>query len=55
MKLDIVRDADHWMSPVRVMAFKAGSRVDVPKDIAEALIARGDAKHAAKAASDKEE
>lgn len=43
MKIEILKDHDHRISPGLVQAFKAGSVVDVPRATAQALIAAGSA------------
>lgn len=41
MKVKILRDHDHRISPAVVQAFKAGTEDDVPKSTADALIKAG--------------
>ncbi len=41
MKLKILKNYDHRLSPAVTQAFKSGSDVDVPKRTAESLIERG--------------
>lgn len=41
MKVRMLRDHDHRISPAVVQAFKAETEVDVPKATAEALIGAG--------------
>ena len=41
MKLKILKNYDHRLSPAVTQAFKAGSEVDVPKKTAAILIEEG--------------
>ena len=41
MKVRITRDHDYRHAPARVQAFRAGAEVNVPREVAEALIAAG--------------
>lgn len=40
MKLKILKDDDHWITPARCKAFKKGTEVNVPQEIGEALLAK---------------
>ena len=40
MKVRILEDHDHWVTPARCMAFKKGTEENVPQEIAEALLAK---------------